>query len=42
MGIFYGYLVYFSRFVFLYKEKSGNPDMFANSGMPFVCIYLCT
>jgi hypothetical protein len=24
-GIFYGYLVYFSRFGMLYQEKSGNP-----------------
>jgi hypothetical protein len=24
-GIFYGYLVYFSRFGTLYQEKSGNP-----------------
>jgi hypothetical protein len=23
--IFYGYLVYFSRFGMLYQEKSGNP-----------------
>jgi hypothetical protein len=25
-GIFYGYLVYFSRFGMLYRDKSGNPD----------------
>jgi hypothetical protein len=25
-GIFYGYLVYFSRFGILYQEKSGNPS----------------
>jgi hypothetical protein len=24
-GIFYGYLIYFSRFGMLYQEKSGNP-----------------
>jgi hypothetical protein len=26
-GIFYGYLVYFSRFGMLYQEKSGNPGL---------------
>jgi hypothetical protein len=25
-GMFYCYLVYFSRFGMLYQEKSGNPD----------------
>jgi hypothetical protein len=27
IGIFYGHLVYFSRFGMLYPEKSGNPDV---------------
>jgi hypothetical protein len=26
-GIFYGYLVYFSRFGILYQEKSANPEV---------------
>jgi hypothetical protein len=25
-GLFYGYLVYFSRFGMLHQDKSGNPD----------------
>jgi hypothetical protein len=26
VGMFVGYLAYFSRFGILYREKSGNPD----------------
>jgi hypothetical protein len=38
-GIFYGYLVYFSRFGMLYQEKSGNPGTEASVLNRFSCLH---
>jgi hypothetical protein len=36
-GIFCGNLLYFSRFGILYREKSGNPDMYKSRSVGSLC-----